>query len=301
MAVDDLWKRSKDYLKQFSVGGESPSQEQRQEKLQEHPQDQPQKQVRGQRVTAERVTTESKKDVEAAMLNASVEGLGFFRLQLGPEQSRPAGAAQPTQESPKARGSLYWIILGFLGGLTLLLFIAAVVFLILHLVQGKHTSPFVSTSYQVINLALIGTLLTLGGVTLVSLEIGLNRLNNRVRQVEASQRIEREERAEEQRKPRPPELVIENRGRLPQALETRDDTIKAALAKLLENRNELSHENWTIKWTEKCFEDEEIQEQIKEEINRLDTGRRRVVKLIPDPKPPDKIAFTYETEYRIPV
>jgi hypothetical protein len=296
MAFDDLVNPKRiNIIREISSGGaELRRQEQRQEVPQEQAQEQHQEQARGQRVTAERVTgAETNKDVEAARLNASVEGLGFFRLQLGSGQLRPAGAAQPTQERPRSRSRLDRFI-RILGFITAVLFILAVGSVIWQLVQGEQAPPIVSASYEGLSIAFIGSLLAFGGFTLVSLKIRVleNRLAEMAQQIEANQRTEEEPRAEVEREQKP-EFVIASPNRPTLYFKARDDKI---LAQLKQIRNKSSD----IEWTEKCLEDEEITDEIQKIIENLETGRQRVVKLVPD-REHEGIAVTFETEYRIPL
>jgi hypothetical protein len=258
----------------------APSQEQAQKKAQEEPQEE----ARGEKVAR----AEPNQDMETPKLNASVEGLGLFRLQLGSGQLRPTVSGQGALESPKRRGFLVWII-RILQVLTLLLSIAAVALAIWLWVQGKSAPPFISTSFKVVGFSLIGSVLALGGVTLFSLQIRLNKMEQ---QIAANQRRQQEPRAKEEGGQRP-EFVIASPNRPTLHFKARDD-------KILSQLEQIGNKSSDIEWAEKCLEDEEITNQIKKTIENLETGRQRVVKLLPD-REHEGIAVTFETEYRIPV
>jgi hypothetical protein len=271
-AMNDDSKEAYSYLSREEVAGLDPYGRHKREE------EQAQEQARGQRVT-----TESNKDIEAPKLNAPVEGLGFFRFQLESGQLRPTIAAHPTQESLRSRGFLDWIIL-VLRILTAICFIAAVVFAIWHLVLGEQTPPIVSTSFEIFGISFIGSLLALGGFTLISLQI---RLNKMARQIDANQRTERKQR---------PEIVIREPQK-PLRATASDQTIKDRLKALKDND---SDENLLIEWTKTCLEDEEIKGTIEKEIGNLKAKHQRIVEIRPD-RDGYGISLTFVTEYRIPV
>ena len=198
---------------------------------------------------------------------AVVQGSGV--LVYEPDRDRMESAEVKIAES-KGR-KLSEILSTILMIASIVLALGALVLSIWNWHTGIHTPSIVSISAKVFSYALVGSLISLGGVNLFSLKSQLKSVS------------------------KPPQ----DRG-IP--IITRNETTSFTISdpEFLAELKELHiHNDWTARWIEKCLENAEIRSPLMSKIREFEAAQYEVLRLDPD-NTSNGIAITFRLGKRIP-